>query len=181
MKRRTFIAALGALAAGHGFAQVKPRRIGLLYFASRESAVRTGRYDAFLDRMRALGYAPGKDFVLEERFSEGQAWNCCVASRPSWCARTSTSSSPSARTPLERRSSATSTIPIVVAQVGGDPVRSGFAQSLARPGGNVTGMYVSNVELLPKQLELLAAVVPKMTRVGGAFEPHQPGASGAVR
>ena len=172
MKRRPFIVALGALAAGRGLAETpKLRRIGFLYNGSRESAVRTGRYDAFLAGMRASGRAAGKDFVLEERFSDGKVELLrrfapeLVEAKVDIIVAVGTPAVNEAR-------HATSTIPIVATQLGADPVRSGIAKSLARPGGNVTGVYVSQVELTPKQLELLAAVVPKMTRVGVLTNPN---------
>ena len=179
MKRRAFIAALGAFAAGRGFAQAKPRRIGLLYFASRESAVRTGRYDAFLDRMRALGYAPGKDVVVEERFAEAKVE--LLRGSASDLVRLNVEVIVAVGAPAAREAqNATSRIPIVIAQVGGDPIRSGFGKSLARPGGNVTGIYVSHVELMPKRLEILAAVAPKMARVAVLTNPDNPDHPGLV-
>ena len=147
------------------------RRIGFLYNGSRESAVRTGRYDAFLAGMRASGRTAGKDFVLEERFSDGRVELLrrfapeLVEAKVDIIVAVGTPAVHEARR-------ATDTIPIVATQLGADPVRGGLAKSFARPGGNVTGVYVSNVELLPKQLELLAAVVPKMTRVGVLTNPN---------
>jgi putative tryptophan/tyrosine transport system substrate-binding protein len=172
MKRRAFIVALGALAAGRGLAeQPKVRRIGFLYNGSRESAVRSGRYEAFLAGMRASGRVAGKDFVLEEWFSDGRVELLrrfapeLVEAKVDVIVAVGTPAVHEARR-------ATDTIPIVATQLGADPVRGGLAKSFARPGGNVTGVYVSNVELLPKQLELLAAVVPKMTRVGVLTNPN---------
>lgn len=172
MKRRALIlSAIGALAAGRGLAeQPKLRRIGWLYNGSRDSAVRSGRYDAFLAGMRASGRTAGKDFVVEERFSDGRVELLrrfapeLVEAKVDIIVAVGTPAVHEARR-------ATDTIPIVATQLGADPVRGGLAKSLARPGGNVTGVYVSNVELLPKQLELLAAVVPKMTRVGVLTNP----------
>ena len=184
MRRRNALLLLAAaLAPGRLGAQPKQARIGLLYNASRESALRSGRYQAFLDGMHAGGYASGKDFVVEERFTQGQAG--LLREFAAELVRAKVDVIVAVGTPsVHEAKRATSTIPIVVALVGGDPVRSGFAQSLARPGGNITGVYVSNVELLPKLLELLAAVAPKMTRVAVLTNPSNtahPGLLQSVR
>lgn len=175
MKRRDLIlSALGALAvAGSTRAQAKLRRIGLLDFGSRESMVRAGRYDAFLGHLRTLGYLQDKDFEVLERFAEGKVEQ--LRADAAELVRLNVDvivvvGSTSARA----AQNATSRIPIVIARAGGDPVRSGFGKSLARPGGNVTGSYVSNIELLPKQLEMLTVVVPKMTRVAVLSNPNNP-------
>lgn len=171
MKRRHALLVLASvLVPGLPAAQPSPQRIGLLYNGSRESAMRSGRYDAFLDGMRAAGRLPGKHFVMEERFSQGQ-----TDLLPAFAAelvKAKVEVIVAVGTPaVHAARQATGTVPIVVALMGGDPVLGGFAQSLARPGRNVTGVYMSQVELLPKQLELLAAAAPKMTRVAVLTNP----------
>ena len=69
---------------------------------------------------------------------------------------------------------ATKTIPIVMVGVGSDPVRAGFVESLARPGGNVTGLTALNTELGGKRLELLKEAVPKLARVAVLYDPADP-------
>jgi putative tryptophan/tyrosine transport system substrate-binding protein len=69
---------------------------------------------------------------------------------------------------------ATKTIPIVMMGVGSDPVRAGFVESLARPGGNVTGLTALNTELGGKRLELLKEAVPKLVRVAVLYDPADP-------
>ena len=69
---------------------------------------------------------------------------------------------------------ATKTIPIVMVGVGSDPVRAGLVESLARPGGNVTGLTALNTELGGKRLELLKEAVPKLSRVAVLYDPGDP-------
>jgi putative tryptophan/tyrosine transport system substrate-binding protein len=76
---------------------------------------------------------------------------------------------------------ATKTIPILLAGQGSDPVRAGFVESLARPGGNVTGFTTLGQELGGKRLELLKEVVPKAARVAVLYDPAAPGAAREVK
>jgi len=163
------VLALGAAGVPLSVAAQSPRRIGFLYFGSRQSAMSTGRYGAFLEGMKALGYAQGRDFVIEERFADGgdelvrkQAAEL-VELKPHVIVATSNQA-------VEELQRATRSIPIVVT-VGGDPIARGFAASLAHPGGNVTGLYISNTELIAKQFELLRTMLPKLARFAVLSNP----------
>ena len=70
---------------------------------------------------------------------------------------------------------ATKTIPIVMTGAGSDPVEAGLVESLARPGGNVTGITDLSRELGGKRLELLKEAVPKLARVAVLYDPANPG------
>ena len=133
-------------------------RIG--YLGSTSVSART---EAFRQGLRELGYVEGKNIVIEWRRHEGK-----VDRLPALAAELVrlkvdiiiTAGAPAARAAKE----ATSTIPIVMTQVG-DPVGSGFVASLARPGGNITGLSSLAPELSGKRLELLKEIVPKLSRV----------------
>jgi putative ABC transport system substrate-binding protein len=120
-------------------------------------------YKVFLSGMRDLGYAEGKDFILEWRFADGQ-----YERLPGLAAELVqlkvdvliASGSPAIRAAQQ----ATTTIPIVFPTTG-DPVGSGFVKSLARPGGNITGVSNENVTVSAKLLELLKEVAPRLARV----------------
>src|SRR4051812_38054519 len=64
---------MATFVTGRVAAEAKPRRIGFLYFASRASALQSGRYAALVEGMRALGYTPGRDFVIEARYGDGKS------------------------------------------------------------------------------------------------------------
>src|SRR5262249_7225005 len=82
---------------------------------------------------------------------------------------------------IQAAKNATRTIPIVMVGVGSDPVRAGFVESLARPGGNVTGLTVLNRELGGKRMELLKEAVPKLARVAVLYDPANPPTSHEVK
>jgi len=136
-------------------------RIGYLVGASLSGT--SARIEAFRQGLRELGYVEGKNIVIEYRYAEGKLdrlpalvaelvrlkVDVIVANGP-----------PSTRAAKE----ATVTIPIVMAQ-DSDPVGSGFVASLARPGGNITGLATLAPELSGKRLELLKEIIPKLSRV----------------
>ena len=172
--RRELLIALGAgaLAAPLGsFAQQRPKvwRIGHLEFGSRQMSLDTGRQGAFLQGMRELGYAEGKHFVFEARYADGNADRLdgfaaeLVRLKADIILPIGTPASHAAQR-------ATPTIPIVVVATA-DPVRDGFAESLARPGGNITGLSSGSGEIVQKWVELLITMIPKLSRVAVLLNP----------
>jgi putative ABC transport system substrate-binding protein len=136
-------------------------RIGFL-IASSPSTI-APRMDAFLQGLRELGYIEGKNIVIERRHAEGKQERLpgFAAELVSLKVDLIVTSGPTATRPAKE---ATSTIPIVMT-FDDDPVGSGFVASLARPGGNVTGLSTLSPEISGKQLELLKESVPKLGRV----------------
>jgi putative ABC transport system substrate-binding protein len=139
----------------------KVPRIGFL-ITSSPSAI-APRMDAFLQGLRELGYLDGKNIVIERRYAEGKfdQLPALAAELVSLKVDVIVTSGPTATRPAK---SATSTIPIVMT-FDDDPVGSGFVASLARPGGNITGLSTLSPEISGKQLELLKEIVPKLGRV----------------
>src|SRR5688572_30762237 len=140
------------------------RRIGFLASRSRPTASnRDPYYDAFVDQMGKLGYAEGKNLLIEWRFADGRYDRLPRLASELVSMNVEvivTHSSPGTRA----AQGATSTIPIVMTAVG-DPVGSGFARSLKRPGGNITGLSLLVTDLTTKQFELLKMVMPGVSRV----------------
>jgi putative ABC transport system substrate-binding protein len=138
----------------------KVHRIGLLIAASNVTAPFT---DAFRQGFRELSYVEGKNYILEIR--SGGAEPDRLSELAAELVRLKVDIIVVVGSPaLRAATKATSTIPIVM-RTGGDPVKSGLVASLARPGGNITGVYAMSVELSDKRLELLAEVVPGLKRV----------------
>ena len=139
----------------------KVPRIGYLSVSS-PSAMST-RTEAFRQGLRELGYVEGKNIVIEWRSAEGKRDR--LPSLAAELVRLKVDIIVTAGPPATRSAKeATVTIPIVFAQ-DGDPVASGFVASLARPGGNITGLSTLAPELSGKRLELLKEIVPRLSRV----------------
>jgi putative ABC transport system substrate-binding protein len=140
----------------------KVPRIGFLSAAF--PAALSARLDAFREGLRELGYVEGKNIVIEYRYAEGKVDRLSelaaelVRLKVDVIVTAAPSSTHAAK-------GATSTIPIVMSGVGGDPVKSEFVASLARPGGNVTGLTALSFELSGKQLEVLKEIVPRLSHV----------------
>ena len=136
-------------------------RIG--YLSGSSPAAFSARRDAFRQGLRELGYVEGKNIVIEWRYAEGKLDR--LPALAAELVRLKVDIIVTAG-PLQTRAAkqATSTIPIVMTNEG-DPVGTGFVASLARPGGNITGLSTLAPELWGKRLELLKEVVPKLSRV----------------
>ena len=173
--RRKILVALGGVLAAPlaSFAQQqrgKIPRIGYLDGVSASaSASRAGVLRAGL---RDLGYVEGKNVLIEFRWAEGkyERLPAMAAELVGLKVDVIVAASPPAVRAVQK---ATTTIPIVFAAVG-DPVGLGFVASLARPGGNITGLSSINVDLTSKYLELLRAAVPKLSRVAVLVNPGHP-------
>src|SRR5687767_14957090 len=137
----------------------KTPRVGLLY----ASAVgNSARLQAFREGLRELGYVEGKNIFIEYRYAEGKLdrYPALAAELVRLNVDVIVTGGPAGRPAKE----ATRTIPIVMAQ-DSNPVRNGFIASLARPGGNITGLSTLAPEISGKQLEILKEIIPKLSRV----------------
>jgi len=174
MNRRTIVAALASILAGLPFSagaqqQGKAWRVGFFYFGSRQSALTTGRYNAFVEGMRELGYVEGKNLIIEARF--GDAETARLPGLASDLVRLKVDAIVATGSPVySALRHANVPIPIVVT-VTADAVLEGLATSLAQPGGNFTGLSDTGAELGPKQIELLKSALPKMSRAGVLLNP----------
>jgi putative ABC transport system substrate-binding protein len=139
----------------------KIARIGYLNASSPPAVAH--RKEAFLQGLRELGYVEGKNIIIEYRYAEGKPDRLSALAAELVRLKVDvivTGGSANTRTAKE----ATATIPIVMAQ-DTDPIGNGFVASLARPGGNITGLSRVAPELSGKQLELLKETVPRLSRV----------------
>ncbi len=165
----SFILALVHLAEAQQPAKVP--RIG--YLAGTGPDAQSARMEAFRQGLRELGYVEGKNIVIDPRYAEGK-----LDRLPAFAAdlvRLKVDVILSAGPTTTRLAKeATVTIPIVMAQ-DPDPVANGFVASLARPGGNITGLSTLAPELSGKQLELLKEIVPRLSRVAVVGESSNPG------
>ena len=164
MSEKLFRLAMGVVLLALSFAiQAQPaEKVPRIGYLGGGAAFSSARLEAFRQGLRELGYVEGKNIVIELRFEEGKADReralaaeivrlkvdviVTVGSGPTRAAK-----------------EATATIPIVMAQ-DPDPVGNGFVASLARPGGNITGLSNLGPELSGKRLEILKETVPKLSR-----------------
>jgi ABC-type uncharacterized transport system substrate-binding protein len=142
-------------------------RIGLLF--TGESFPPSPNVEVFRQGLRDLGYVEGKNIVLEYRYAEGKIERLPhlaeeLVRLPVDVIVTATSPA------IHAAKRATDTIPIVFA-VSGNPLATGYVASLARPGGNVTGLSVMDYELSGKRLELLTETLRKASRVAVLWNP----------
>ncbi len=142
----------------------QPTKIPRIGFLSGGSAsASAGRIEAFRRGLRELGYVEGKNIVIEQRWAEGKLDR--LSALAAELVRLKVDIIVTAGPLITRAAKeATTTIPIVMAQ-DPDPVGSGFVASLARPGGNITGLATLAPELSGKRLELLKEIIPKLSRV----------------
>lgn len=170
MKRRRFalaIAGAAALVPVFAIAQQKSARLGILATASRQTP--GGSYDHFFRALAKAGWVDGRNLVVDWRYAEGDLERTTplaaelVALKPNLIFA---STQPSAMAVMK----VTKAIPIVFALVH-EPLSTGLAESLARPGKNATGLVSMNVDILSKRIELLLAVVPPAKRIALLYQP----------
>jgi putative tryptophan/tyrosine transport system substrate-binding protein len=151
----------------------KVPRIG--YLSNTDAATDSPRADGIRLALRELGYIEGQNIAVEYRYAEGRPdWEPGLAAELVRL-KVDIIVVASGDVTIQAAKNATKTIPIVMAGQGSDPVRAGLVDSLARPGGNVTGLTALNRELGGKRLELLKEAVPKLARVAVLYDPALPG------
>ena len=181
MKRRRLLAYLaGGLAASAlpARGQSGPR-VGILSGRSRQAAMDTGIHGAFVKGMQELGYVEGRNVRYEWRYAEGDyaelrrmAEELVRLKVDVIVAEGTTATAPAKQ--------ATRTIPIVMS-TSSDPVGAGLVASLARPGANITGLTSTALDATAKRLELLAAVVPGLSRVAALANQDNPSGAAFLR
>ena len=178
MNRRAFIAVIaGSVLASARSVAAQPKgrvyRVGFLFPGSPGLGIA-----AFEPAIRSLGWVPGQNVILEQRYAHGDLSRLPALAAELVGLKVDVILVSSLAIPAAR--AATRTIPTIMAFAVDDPVEEGWAASLARPGGNLTGVTLHAPELAGKRLELLKGVLPGMRRVGVLAWPR-PGGLGQVR
>ena len=182
ISRRVFVRAfplafLAVPVAATAQPSVRIPRIGLLSGSSPAS--NAARYGAFRQGLRELGYVEGENILIEERWGEGHADRlpAFLADLVRLKVDVIISAGPTVTRAVKR---ANITTPVVMG-FDDDPVGSGFASSLARPGGNITGLSSLSPDLSAKQLELLKEIIPGLSRVAVLGSSIHPGTAQSLQ
>ncbi|MEK6600743.1 MAG: ABC transporter substrate-binding protein, partial [Candidatus Binatota bacterium] len=150
----------------------KVPRIG--YLSSSDPATDSTRSEAIRLALRELGYIEGQNIAIEYRYAEGKRDRLPELAAELVRLKVDIIVVAGGVIPIRAAKDATKTIPIVMAGQGIDPVEAGLVESLARPGGNVTGITNLGIELGGKKLELFKEAVPKVARVAVFYNPASP-------
>ena len=150
----------------------KVPRIGYLYQGDRISDSR--RIEAIQLGLRELGYIEGQNIVFEYRYANGKHGLESELADELVRLKVDLILVPGGADWVQTVKNATKTIPIVMTGTGGDPIAAGLVESLARPGGNITGITNLSAELGGKRLELLKEAVPKVAHVAVLYNPSNP-------
>ncbi len=150
----------------------KVYRIG--YLSAVDPATESTRAEAIRQALRELGYVEGQNIAIEYRYGEGKKERYLKIAAELVRLKVDIIVVAAKGRLILAAKNATKTIPIVMMGAVFDPVKAGMVKSLARPGGNVTGLSNFGVELGGKRLELLKAAVPNIARVAVLYEPALP-------
>jgi putative ABC transport system substrate-binding protein len=146
----------------------KVHRIG--YLSLGNPASESARAEGIRRALRELGYSEGQNIAIEYRYAEGNSDRSPELATELVRLKVDIIVVVGGAGPARAAKNATKTIPIVMAGAGSDPVEAGLVESLARPGGNVTGITNFDRQLSGKRLELLKEAVPKLARVAVLYE-----------
>jgi len=151
----------------------KVPRIG--YLSARDRASDSPRSKEILLGLRELGYIDGKNITIDYRYADGKRQRFAELAKELVRLNVDMIVVAGGEVLVRAAMNATTTIPIVMSGGGVDPVKAGFIQSLARPGGNVTGVTLLVIQLGRKRLELLKEAVPTISRIGVLYESGNSG------
>jgi putative tryptophan/tyrosine transport system substrate-binding protein len=183
MQRREFITLVGGAAAAWPLAaRAQPsRRPWRIAFPQDEagSAGSTKRYEAFRNGLKELGYAEGDNIVIDRRLGSGSRESLVVLCKDMIAKGADVIVAGATNIALAAQQT-TKTVPIVM-RAAADPVAVRLVASLARPGGNITGVTSQAVDLSAKRLEVLKKVLPRLQRVAVLWEPQAPASRDSMR
>src|SRR6266576_650216 len=165
-KKITVLTLCATLLALCGFADAQqPKKVSRIgYLSSFDPAGESARSEGIRLALRELGYIEGQNITIEYRFAEGKMDRARELAAELVRLKVDIILAAGGTGIIQAAKNATKTIPIVMTGGGSDPVEAGLVESLARPGGNVTGLSTLARELAGKLLELFTEAVPKLAR-----------------
>jgi putative ABC transport system substrate-binding protein len=178
VNKKIFNFALCALlfALSYSASAQQPKKISRIgYLSITDAATDSPRAEGIRLALRERGYIEGQNIAIEYRYAEGKVDRASELAAELARLKVDIIVAATGDVTIRAAKNATKTIPIVMMGQGSDPVRAGHVESLARPGGNVTGLTRLTRELGGKRLELLKEAVPKLARVAVLYDPATPG------
>ena len=174
MRKIVTFAALSAMlfALGASAAAQQPKKVSRIgYLSSFHPASESDRSEGIRLALRELGYIEGQNIAIEYRYAEGKIDRAPELAAELVRLKVDIILAAGGTGIIQAAKNATKTIPIVMTGGGSDPVEAGLVESLARPGGNVTGITTFARQLAGKRLELLKEAVTKLVRVAALYDP----------
>ena len=174
MKKRITVLIFCAvlLALGSSAEAQQPKKVPRIgYLSNIDPAGESIRVEAIRLALRQLGYVEGDNITIEHRYAEGKLDRLRELAAELVRLKVDIIVAAGGLSPARAAKNATKTIPIVMVGLGADPVKAGLVDSLAHPGGNVTGLTLLVTDLGGKRLELLKEAVPKLARVAVLYNP----------
>ena len=163
-------------------AEAQPNKVPIIgYLSSTDPATDSIRSEPFRAALRELGYIEGQNIIIEYRYAEGKRSRQPELAAELVRLKVDVIVVQGGDSVIRAAMDVTKTIPILMTGQGGNPVKGGFVASLARPGGNITGITFLTTELGVKRLELLKEAVPKLVRVAVLYDPNATGITGEVK
>src|SRR5207249_5156850 len=144
------------------------------YLSQLDAARESTRAEGIRLALHELGFVEGQNIATEYRYTEGKIDRYSELAAELVRLKVDIIVTAGGDAVIRAAKNATKTIPIVMVGPGSDPVEAGFVESLARPGGNVTGLTILSTQLGGKRLELLKEAVPKVARVAVLYESANP-------
>jgi ABC-type uncharacterized transport system substrate-binding protein len=175
MRRREFITLVGGIAVAHplvAHAQQPAGKLPTIGFLGNSSSIESQRVAAFVQRLRELGWIDGRNLAIEYRWAEGR--NERYAEAAAELVRLKVDIIVTVATPATLAAKQATTIIPIVFGAATDPIGTGLVQSLARPGGNVTGLSNQISDTSGKKLEFLREIVPSLRRLAILANPSNP-------
>lgn len=182
MRRRAFIALLGAVVAAYPLAAraQQPEMPVIGYLGAESPSTFASRVGAFRQGLSETGFTEGRNVAIEFRWAESQHNRLPDLAADLVDHHVAVIVAPGGAPAALAAKAATTTIPIVF-EMGADPLAMGLVQTLSRPGANVTGVTSLNVQITPKRLEILHEVIPKATEIAVLVNPTSPTADSQLR
>jgi putative tryptophan/tyrosine transport system substrate-binding protein len=183
MKRKITVLALSAVLLTLCFpagAQQPKKVFRIGYLSTNARAGDSLRGEGIRAALRELGYIEGQNIVIEYRYADSKLDRLPELAADLVRLKVDLILVAGGDTAILPAKNATNTIPLILTGSGSDPVKAGFVQSLARPGGNITGITSFSTELGGKRLEIIKEAVPKVARIAVFYDPTAPGGAREV-